>query len=82
MSYDNTNSGAVFVNDRKSNDSQPDRKGSINIEGREFWLSGWLKKDKNGKPFLSLKATPKDEQKPAPKPAPVSAPEPQDDIPF
>ena len=78
MSYDNTNSGALFVNERKTQDNQPDRTGSLNIEGVEYRLSGWLKKDRNGKPFLSMKATRKDEMKPAPQPAARE----EADIPF
>jgi hypothetical protein len=50
--YDN--SGAIFVNDRKEKDSHPDRSGQAMIDGREYWVSGWLKKDRNGNPFLSL----------------------------
>ena len=70
---DNTNSGILSRNDRKEKDTHPDFKGSINIEGREFWLSGWIKtkKDNSGR-FFSLSVKPKDEQ-PANRPAP-SAP--------
>lgn len=59
--YDNTNKGVLFVND-KERDSQPDYKGSININGEEFWLSAWIKtpKDRNKDDFLSLSVTPKD----------------------
>ena len=60
--YDNTNTGAIFVNDKKTSDKHPDRKGSLNVNGEEFWLSGWLKKDKNGNPFMSLAVTPKEQQ--------------------
>lgn len=71
--YDNSNLGILSRNDRKEKDTHPDFKGSINIEGREFWLSGWVKtkKDNSGK-FFSLSVKLKDDQ-PAPRPAP-SAP--------
>lgn len=53
--YDNTNRGTLFVNDRKSNDSQPDLRGKINIGGADHWLSGWWKEPRNGgSQFLSL----------------------------
>ncbi len=58
--FDNTNRGAVFVNDRKETEKHPDRTGTLNVEGRDYWVSGWLKKDKNGKPFLSLAVKPKE----------------------
>lgn len=53
MSYDNTNSGALFKNDRKQKDTHPDYTGSVNVEGSDYWLSGWIK-EKNGKKFFSL----------------------------
>lgn len=64
--YDNTNSGALFKNERKAQPSQPDYRGEVNVEGAEFWVSAWIKEGKKGK-FMSLALTPKEEQKPAPK---------------
>lgn len=62
MQYDNSNRGVLFKNDRKEKDTHPDYKGSYtNGDGQEFWLSAWLKKDKNGNTFMSLSTTPKDE---------------------
>jgi hypothetical protein len=56
------NSGAVFVNDRKTADNHPDRTGSAKINGEDFWVHGWLKKTKDGKPYLSLAFKKKNEQ--------------------
>jgi len=61
MEYDNTNRGVLFKNDRKDTDNHPDYKGSININGEEFWLSSWLKEGKTGK-YMSLSVTPKNAQ--------------------
>ena len=47
--YDNTNKGAIWKNEDKQSDTHPDFKGSINIEGVEYWLSCW-KRDPNGNP--------------------------------
>ena len=47
--FDNTNKGAIWGNKDKQSDTHPDFKGSINIEGVEYWLSGW-KRDPNGNP--------------------------------
>ena len=47
--------GALFRNDKKGNDKAPDYRGNgVSIAGEALDLAGWLKKDKNGKTFLSL----------------------------
>ena len=51
--YDNTNSGALFKA-KKDKESWPDYTGSLNVEGVDYWVSGWLKKSKDGKCFMSL----------------------------
>jgi len=58
--YDNTNRGAIFKNDRKEKDTHPDYKGSLNVEGAEYWVSSWIKEGPKGK-FMSLSLTPKDQ---------------------
>lgn len=67
--YDNTNSGALFRNDKGDNPKRPDYKGKINIEGREFSISGWLRESQSGKKYMSLKVEPPFQQ-PAQQPAP------------
>jgi uncharacterized protein (DUF736 family) len=58
--YDNTNRGALFRNTRKEKDTHPDHNGSINVEGHDYWLSAWIKTDKNGNKFFSLSVKRKD----------------------
>ena len=53
MSYDNTNTGAIFKNDKKA-DNHPDYKGKINVIGEEFEIALWVKDGKSGK-FFSAK---------------------------
>lgn len=36
--YDNTNRGALFRNTHRRDDKDPSHTGSINVEGREFWI--------------------------------------------
>lgn len=60
MSYETKdNSGALFPNDRRSNDAQPNSKGQALIGGVEYWVSGWTKTGKNGK-WISLSFTEKE----------------------
>jgi hypothetical protein len=62
MPYEpNDNSGSVFANKNKETDKQPDRTGSARIDGVDYWVSGWIKKTKDGENFLSLSFRPKDE---------------------
>lgn len=60
--FDNTNSGALFKNAQKATEKHPDYKGTINVNGQEFWLSSWLKTSKQGDKYMSLSVQPKDAQ--------------------
>ena len=54
MEYDSTNRGSLFKNDRKDDAKFPDYKGSVNVEGTEYWISAWIKVSKDGNKFMSL----------------------------
>jgi hypothetical protein len=56
--YDNTNRRNLSKNDRKEKPSHADYRGQINVEGREYWLDGWIKEGERGK-WLSLSVKPK-----------------------
>ena len=61
--FDNRNRGVLFNNkERKSKDTDPDYSGSINFNGVDCWLSGWIKESKDGKKFFSLSVKPKEQQ--------------------
>lgn len=47
-------SGSLFKNDKREKDSHPNAKGTAKINGVEYWVSSWTKKDKNGNPWQSL----------------------------
>lgn len=62
MSYDNTNRGTLGKNKKLKNDKSPPYTGLINIEGVEYWVSGWVKKNgQTGESFFSLSLTKKDQ---------------------
>jgi hypothetical protein len=81
--YDRTNSGLLAKNDKQGNESRPDYRGSINVDGREYWLSAWIKQGRDGtklagQKYMSLSVKPKDEQAAyAPATAPAAAPAPR-----
>lgn len=58
MSYDNTNSGAIFINDKQGNEKRPDYTGKLNVEGKQFYISAWVKDSNQGNKFLSISIKP------------------------
>jgi hypothetical protein len=83
MQFDNTNRGAIFRDDGKTKETDRDYSGTLNVEGTEYWVSGWLKTSAKGVKFLSLsikrKEAPTRENK---KPAHASGGFYDDSIPF
>ena len=77
------NSGALFKNEKKEKDSHPDYRGDVVINGKEMWVSAWIKQGNKGNKFMSLSFSPK-EQKAFSAPAQRQRVEQQDsdDIPF
>lgn len=65
--YDNTNRGIVGKNTRKAKDTDADITGSINVDGKDYWLNGWQKTNsRDGSKFYSLSVKPKEpRQEPA-----------------
>lgn len=67
--YDNTNRGSIWKNEKKTTDKHPDFTGSLNVDGVEFWVSAWKRKEGQSQkaPALSFQIKPKDaDEKPAP----------------
>ena len=61
--YETNNRGAIWMS-AKTKESQPDFTGSIVVDGKDYFLSGWKRKaDANPKaPALSLAVTIKENQ--------------------
>ena len=86
MAYEQKlNSGALFKNKEKTNEKQPDYKGPVNVDGKDYWLSGWINQARGtGETYMKVLLTPKDAQPAAaPPPAKADADDPfADEIPF
>lgn len=82
MDYDNTNKGAVWKNDKKETDRHPDFKGNINVEGVEYWVSGWKRgaNDSPQSPAMRLAITKKDSQQASSNSVSPQAVKPMDDF--
>jgi uncharacterized protein (DUF736 family) len=47
------NTGAIFKNDKKTADNQPDYRGKINVEGKELEISLWVRTAQSGVKYMS-----------------------------
>lgn len=83
MSFDNSNRGSIWKNEKKSTENHPDFTGTMNVNGVEFWVSAWKRKpDANPKaPALSFSVKPKEDQH-VPQQADQQQDTFSDDIPF
>ena len=72
--------GSMFKNDTKTG-NQPDYKGNCLIDGKKYYISGWIKESAAGKKYLSL-AYQAVESVEAAKPAPSAQELSDHDLPF
>lgn len=81
MEYDNTNTGASFKNDSKTEDWHADFRGSVNVDGVDYWIDNKWNPPKDGKKgYMRHKFKRKEpRQDAAPAPRPQAAP-PVDDL--
>lgn len=47
------NSGAIFKNDKKTADNQPDYRGKIVVDNKEWEISLWLRESAKGTKYFS-----------------------------
>ena len=82
MTYDNTNRGAIWKNDKKETERHPDFNGSLNVDGVEYFVSAWKRKadDPPNRPALSFSIKRKDQQ-PSQQQAPAPSSAFDDDLP-
>jgi uncharacterized protein (DUF736 family) len=55
--YDNNNRGALWKNDRKVKESQPDYTGHCEINSEKRSLSAWIKTPPGEEPYLSVSSS-------------------------
>jgi len=79
MAYERkNNTGSLFKNDKITSEKSPQYKGTVLIDGVEYWQSAWVKETKDNRKFFEQAFTRKDA--PAEKPAPHG--ETNDEVPF
>jgi len=75
------NTGAIFKNDKKTAENQPDYKGKVNVNGKDMEVALWLKESKAGTKYFSTTF-----QEPYVKPVhteiPLMPDDADDDLPF
>lgn len=58
MSNQRDNSGILGKNLRREKDGHPTHSGQCTIDGKQFWISAWVKEGRNGR-FFSIAFRPK-----------------------
>ena len=87
MNYDNTNKGVLFKEKgQKKEDWHDDYKGTINVEGVEYWIGASVRKSQDNVPYMKLNVRKKEIKAKDTKPS-YKKPEPDtsfedDDLPF
>ena len=49
----NENKGVIFKNSKKTKDTQPDYKGTVNVNGKDMEISLWFKESQKGTKYFS-----------------------------
>ena len=65
-SYDNTNRGALFKNNKRTSERSPTMTGPVNVEGKKFRLAAWTKVSEKGNKYFSLELEPEEVRKEEP----------------
>lgn len=76
------NTGSIFKNTHKESESHADGTGSALINGVEYWVNSWTKKDKNGNPWRSLSFKLKESKPPVAQEVNGGLGDMQDDVPW
>lgn len=73
--FDETNRGSIWKNEKKEKDTHPDFTGSLNVDGKDYWVSAWKRKEgaSDRAPALSFSVKRKDGKPAAEQQAPRSS---------
>jgi hypothetical protein len=60
--FDDRNRGSIWKNEKKESEKHPDFTGSLNVDGKDYWVSAWKRKPDASEraPALSFSVKPKD----------------------
>lgn len=48
------NTGVLFPNKKKTSPNHPDYTGKLNTDGKDYYMSAWLKKSKSNTNFITI----------------------------
>ena len=72
MAYEvKPNSGSLFKNEDKQTETQADYKGSLNVDGVDYFLDAWINQAASGRKYMSVRVKRKDKQPEAAAPVPA-----------
>jgi uncharacterized protein (DUF736 family) len=54
MTYDNTNTGVLFVQKKKKTPKHPDFTGNLDVEGKPYRIAGWKRMSRNNSEYISI----------------------------
>jgi hypothetical protein len=66
--FDDTNRGVLFRELNKESDKHPDYTGKLNVDGKDYYIAGWIRDSKKGTKFMSLSVKPAQGKKEEPTP--------------
>ena len=83
MAYEmKNNTGSLWRNEKKEEEKHADFKGTVMIDGVEYWQSAWVNSTKEGKKYFGQTFQRKDAPRELPKQAPTRDVPDDSDIPF
>ena len=70
---DQNNRGAIWKNEKRTKETDADFTGSLDIDGKQYWVNAWRRKDGAAPNAPALKFTVRPKHVPRPKPDPLPA---------
>ena len=82
--YGDTNRGSIWKDEEKETDKHPDFTGSLNVDGTDYWVSAWRRKEgaSDRAPALSFQIKKKDGKAPPSRQPEMAGRSDDSEIPF